>query len=303
MHISNIFWGTACKITKYRLQPHAPQRNFHFTKSQRVGVALQSLSLSHLLSVSVISFICRASLASNCINNWYEKRPHLDTLYLNCRLACRGWRRARGRGCLQLQLQHFISFYFCAWFRFGFLALLNGCAARSLKYETELKCDNDSRDSSVATRYKCILGSHWLTVSLSGFAWGRSFACCMSHVSPGEGCIHFIHIFPCCMCVWHQIQLSLMCSLCVCLCVSVSPNWYETLLLLVCSKLNWQRVLPRIQQSTTPSTHNPQYNPTRLTTTKLKTNTHSKRRIWSLVYKMIFYLFCTLVLNTNWNAE
>lgn len=272
----HLAWLGATLVCIFRISfeaPHVKSLNIDYNHTHRSATfisqrareweSLCSLSVSHLLSLSVLIFICRASLASNCINNWYEKRPHLDTLYLNCRLACRGWRR----GCLQLQ--HFISF--CAWFRFGFLALLNGCAARSLKYETELKCDNDSRDSSVATRYKCILGSHWLTVSLSGFAWGRSFACCMSHVSPGEGCIHFIHISFHAACVWHQIQLSLMCSLCVCLCVSVSPNWYETLLLLlVCSKLNWQRVLPRIQQSTTPSTHNPQYNPTRLTTTKLK---------------------------------
>lgn len=154
---------------------------------------------------------------------------------------------------------HFISFR--AWFRFGFLALLNGCAARSLKYETELKCDNDSRDSSVATRYKCILVPLWLCLGS---------LICLLHVACvawwGMHSFH-THIFPCCMCVTPNSTQSHVFFVCV----SVSPNWYATLLLLlVCSKLNWQRVLPRIQQSTTPSTHNPQYNPTRLTPTKLK---------------------------------
>lgn len=124
----------------------------------------------------------------------------------------RDWRR--GSGCLQLQLQHFISFHFFAWFRFGFLGLLNGCAARRgavTEIRNRIKMRQRLRDSSVATRYKCILGSLWL--ALLGVA---HLPVCMSHVSPGEGCIHFIHISFHAPCV-NSIQFSLlMCSLCVC---------------------------------------------------------------------------------------
>lgn len=121
----HLAWLGATLVCIFRISfeaPHVKSLNIDYNHTHRSATfisqrareweSLCAESLSHLLSLTVLIFICRASLASNCINNWYEKRPHLDTLYLNCRLACRGWRRGRRCGCLQLQLQHFISFHF-----------------------------------------------------------------------------------------------------------------------------------------------------------------------------------------------
>lgn len=162
---------------------------------------------------------------------------------------------------------HFISFLRLVPFRFsGFAEWLRGAVA---EIRNRIKMRQRLERQLCGNEIQMYLGlplTDCLFLALLGVAH-LPVACRMCRLVR-DAFISYISFHA--ACVWHQIQLSLMCSLCVCLCVSVSPNWYETLLLLVCSKLNWQRVLPRIQQSTIPSTHNPQYNPTRLTTTKLK---------------------------------
>lgn len=144
---------------------------------------------------------------------------------------------------------HFVSFFRLVPFRFSGFAEWLRCAARRGHWNTK-----PHQNATTTQRQLC--GNEiqmYLGVSLALLGVAH-LPVCMSHVSPGEGCIHFIHISFHAPCV-NSIQFSLlMCSLCVCVSVS-PPNWYATLLLLVCSKLNWQRVrVSRIQQSTTPST-------------------------------------------------
>lgn len=155
---------------------------------------------------------------------------------------------------------HFISFLRLVPFRFsGFAEWLRGAVA---EIRNRIKMRQRLERQLCGNEIQMYLGlplTDCLSLALLGVAH-LPVACRMCRLVR-DAFISYISFHAAC----------LMCSLCVCLCVSVSPNWYATLLLLlVCSKLNWQRVLPRIQQSTTPSTHNPQYNPTRLTPTKHK---------------------------------
>lgn len=116
---------------------------------------------------------------------------------------------------------HFISFLRLVPFRFsGFAEWLRGAVAEirnRIKMRQRLErqlCGNEIQMYLGLPLTDCL--------SLSGFAWGRSFACCMSHVSSGEGCIHFIHIFPCCMCVKPNSTQSHVFFVCVSVCICIS---------------------------------------------------------------------------------